>query len=69
MEIPPSEFCQITGDWGKLEIPKLARMSLIKCYRVTVLTVSELLKENQQGEGKTQIRVKMKLVTTILYSS
>ena len=31
-EIPPSEFCPISGDWGELEIPNLARMSLIKCY-------------------------------------
>ena len=56
-----------TGDWGKLGIPNLARMSLIKYYwmlqnaRVTAFTVSELLRENQQG-GKitapTRIRVK-----------
>ena len=57
-EIPPSEFCLISEDWGKLDIPNLARMSLIKCYwmlqnaRVTALTVSELLRENQQaGKG------------------
>ena len=31
-EIPPSEFCLISGDWDELEIPNLARMSLIKCY-------------------------------------
>ena len=55
-EIPPSEFCPISGDWGELGIPKLARMSLMKCYwmlqnaRVTAfITVSELLRENQRG--------------------
>ena len=54
-EIPPSEFCPISGDWGELGIPNLARMSLIKCYwmlqnaRVTAFTVSELLWENQHG--------------------
>ena len=54
-EIPPSEFCPISGDWGKLEIPNLARMFLMKCYwmlknaRVTAFTVSELLRENQQA--------------------
>ena len=67
-EIPPSEFCPISGDWGKLWIPNLARMSLIECYwmlqnaRVTAFTVSELLRENQQGvkvpHPATQIRVK-----------
>ena len=57
-EIPPSEFCPISGDWGKLWIPNLARMSLIECYwmlqnsRVTAFTVFELLKENQLGGGK-----------------
>ena len=66
-EIPPSEFFPISGDWEKLEIPNLAQTSLIKCYRtlqnarVTAFTVSELLRENQQGGVKllspTQIRV------------
>ena len=56
-EIPPSEFCPISGDWGELWIPNLAQMSLIKCYwmlqnaRVTAFTVSELLRENQQDGG------------------
>ena len=55
MEIPPSEFFPISGDWGKLEITNLAREFLMKWYlmlqnaRVTVLTVSELLRENQQS--------------------
>ena len=53
-EIPPSEFYPISGDWGKLEIPKL-EMSLIKCYwilqnsRGRSFTISKLLRENQQG--------------------
>ena len=58
-EIPPSEFCPISGDWSKLAIPNLARSSSIKCYwilqnsRVTAFTVSELLRENQyEGEVK-----------------
>ena len=72
-EIPPSEFCPISGDWGELWIPNLARMSLIECYwmlqnsRVTVFTVFELLREKQQRGGKvklpphshTQSRVKL----------
>ena len=50
--IPLSEFCPISGDWGELGIPNLAKMSLIKCYyklqnvKVTAFTVSELLREN-----------------------
>ena len=54
LEIPPSEFCPISQDWGELGIPNLAPMTLIKFYwmlqnaRVTVFTVSELLRENQQ---------------------
>ena len=30
--ILPSTFCPLSGDWGKLGMPNLARMSLIKCY-------------------------------------
>ena len=43
--------------WGELGIPNLAQISIIKCYwmlqnsKVTAFTVSELLKESQQGEG------------------
>ena len=50
-EIPPFEFCAISGDWAELGIPYFARISLIKCSwmpqnaRITVLTVSELLRE------------------------
>ena len=59
-EIHPSEFCPISGYWNMLIIPSLARLSLIKCYwilqnsRVTAFTVSESLRENQQGEGLFQ---------------
>ena len=30
--MPPSEVFPISGDWGELWIPNLARMSLIECY-------------------------------------
>ena len=55
LEIPPSEFCPLSGDRVELEILHLARTSIIKCYwmlqnaRVTAFTISELLRENQQG--------------------
>ena len=55
-EIPTSEFCPISEDWGKLGILNLALMFLIKFYwllqsaRVTAFTASELLKE--RGGGK-----------------
>ena len=54
-EIPPSEFCPISGDWSKLWIPHLAWMSLIECYwmlqnsRATAFTVFELLREIKMG--------------------
>ena len=56
-EIPPSEFCLISEDWGKLWIPNLVKMSLVECYwmlqnsRATAFTVFELLRENQRGGG------------------
>ena len=54
-EIPRSEFCSISGDWGELKIPQFVQMFLMKFYlvlqnaRVTAFIVSELLRENQQG--------------------
>ena len=51
----PSGFCPISGDWDKLGIINLIRTSLTKFYsmlqntRVMAFTVSELLRENQQG--------------------
>ena len=54
-EIPSSEFYPISGDWGKVALAHLAQMFLIKSYwivqnsKVTVFTVSELLRENQLG--------------------
>ena len=48
-------FCPISGDWGKLWILNLARISAIDCYwmlqnsRVTAYTDFELLRENQLG--------------------
>ena len=56
LEKPSSEFCPISREWDKLGIPNQARMSLMKFYwmlqntRVTVFTVSELLRENRKGE-------------------
>ena len=43
--------------WDKLGVPNLAQMSLLIFYgtlqntRVTACTVSELLRENEQGMG------------------
>ena len=66
-EIPPFEFCPISRDWYKSGIREksgirnLARISLIKCYwmlqnsRFTVFTISELLRENQQGWGRGRV--------------
>ena len=57
-EIPSSEFCQISGDWGESGIPYLVWVFLIKCYwmlqnaSVTAFFVSELLRENQDGRGR-----------------
>ena len=57
-EIQPSEFFPISGDWGKLWVPNLARMSLTEFYwmlqnsRVTAFAVLELLRENQLGRSK-----------------
>ena len=54
-EKPPSEFFAVSGDWGKVWIPDLTRMSIITCYwmlqnfRVTAFTVFELLRENHLG--------------------
>ena len=64
-EIHLSKFSPISQKWGKLWIPNMARMSLMSLYsRVTAFTVSQFLKENQQGEGvvtTTQIRVKLRM--------
>ena len=62
-EIPPSEFCPMSGDWGEFWVPNLVRMSLIEYYwmlqnsRVTSFTVLELLKDTPPPT--TQIRVKL----------
>ena len=69
-EILPSEFCPLSTDsYQILMIPNLTRMYLMKSYwmlqnaKVTGFTVSELLREHQQGGGIvkiliTQIKVK-----------
>ena len=64
-EIPPSEFCRISGDWGELLILNLAWMCLIGCYwmlqnsKVTAFTVFELLREIQLG-GRGGVAVKLR---------
>ena len=71
LEITPSEFCPISRD--KLEIPNLARLFTLKCYwklqnaRFKAFTISELLRENQQGVKlpPTHIRVKFNNFGTI----
>ena len=58
LEIPPSEFCPISGDCGELWISNLARMFLIECYwmlkssRVTAFIAFELLREKQLEGGQ-----------------
>ena len=53
LEIPLSELCPISGDWGELGVPNLTRMSLTKYYwmmqnaRVTAFAVPEMLWENR----------------------
>ena len=73
-EVPTSESSDlISGGLGKLGIPDLARMSLIKCYwmlenaRITGFTISELINQQRGGGGggkitpcnSTQINVKL----------
>ena len=48
-EILQSEICPVSGDYGKLRIPNLAKMSLMFYWimqnaRVTAFTISELLR-------------------------
>ena len=63
LKILPSDFCPISGDWNKLGIPNLARMSLIKFYwmlqnaMVTAFTVSESLRENQWMGGRGGVKL------------
>ena len=57
-QLLPSKFFLISGDWGKIGIPNLARLSLIKSYwilqnaLVTVFTFCDSLRQNQQEGGK-----------------
>ena len=61
LETSPSSFYSISGDWGELGIPNLALTSLIKSYwmlqnaKVIAFTISELLRENQQGRDGGKI--------------
>ena len=58
-EIPPSEFCSISGDWGKVWVQNLARMSLIEFYwmlqnsRVTAFFRFWVIKEKPTGGVKS----------------
>ena len=73
-EILPSEFCPISGDWGKLWILNLKQISLIECYwmlqnpRVTVFTVFELLRENQLRGAKLHSSTPHQPVLDIYYN-
>ena len=77
-EIARSELCPLCGEWGELGIPNLVRTSLIKSYwmlqnaRVTAFTVSELLREYQQGRWVVvkvpQPRLGLSLLTVIRLS-
>ena len=77
-EIARSELCPLSGEWGELGIPNLVRTSLIKSYwmlqnaRVTAFTVSELLREYQQGRWVVvkvpQPRLGLSLLTVIRLS-
>ena len=42
-EIPPSEFCSISGDWGELGTLSLAITSLKICYRMLQMPGLQLL--------------------------
>ena len=63
LEIPLSGFCPISENWGEFEIPNLAQMFLMKYYwmvqnvRVTVFTVSELLRENGINSWKCTLKI------------
>ena len=56
--MPSSELFPISGDWGNLGIPNLARVFLIRYYwilqnaKITAFTVSDLFREKQQGGGR-----------------
>ena len=74
-EVPPSEFCPISGDWGLLGIRNLARFSLVKsCWisakvRVTTITLPEG-KPTRSGKVKirpTQIEVKTQQISNQFY--
>ena len=60
LEIPLSQFCPISRDWGELAIPSVAQMSLIKCHwmlqiaRSIAFTFSELLRETLTGFNVTE---------------
>ena len=65
-----SEFCQIPGDIGKLVMPNLTRMYLIKCYYVlqnAMVSVSHfwVIKGKQtEGDKTTSIQIHLHILIT-----
>ena len=53
-EIPQSEFCPLSGEWGELRIPNLARMSLLKCHWILLTWAAPSLVAKS---GSTQNRI------------
>ena len=74
LEIPPSEVCSISGDWEKLGIPNLARMSnemLLNAakwqrnsfYRFWVITGKPTGGECKITLPSTRLRLKLILIS------
>ena len=65
LEIPPLEFCPISGDWGELGISNLPLMCLVKCYwilqnaRVTAFIVFELVKSPLPSPSRFGLKMRM----------
>ena len=80
LETHPSEFCPISGSWGKLEIPNLAWMSLTKMllnaakcqgysfYHFWVITGKPIKKGCKITPCLAQIRLKLFADDTSLFS-
>ena len=67
-EIPPSEFRPISGDWGKLGLPNVARISRINCNKI-LLNVAKcqgnsfyrfwVIKGKPTGMGEREVESKI----------
>ena len=72
LEIPLSEFSQISGDCDKLRIPSLAQIFLEKCYwklqnaRFRAFIIFELLREKQQGENYLPPILELNIIIYVL---